>query len=153
MAKKTPTKPLNPRPGQPTKYRPEFCQKLIEHCAKGFSFESFGWTIGVSRDAVFEWAKIHPEFSDAKSMALDANLYWFETQGQKGMWVDKEGPALNNPIWSISMKNRHGWRDNKNIEMRAKITDESEAAREKIRKMPTAELKKLVKSNILEEDE
>lgn len=151
MAKK-PEPPKRPM-GRPTKYKPEYCDALIEHMANGYSFESFGATIGVARDAVFEWAKVHEEFSDAKSRALDKNLLWFEDQARKGMWTDKDGPQLNNTVWVFSMKNRHGWRDNKDLNVNARVADTTELEREKLRKMPMPELKKLVKGKLEEEDE
>lgn len=107
-----PVKKSYARPGQPTKYRPEYCEMLIEHMANGLSFETFGYSIGVSRDCVFEWAKTHPEFSDAKALAKDASFAFWEKLGVKGVWNGGKGePTLNSPIYIFTMKNRFGWRD------------------------------------------
>lgn len=135
--KPEPQKPANPV-GRPTKYKPEYCQKLIKHMSKGLSFECFGATIGVARDAVYEWPKKHPEFAEAKAAALDASLLWWEEQGQKGMWVDKEGPVLNNTIWVFSMKNRHGWRDNRDMNVQQDVT--INPIKEDLKKLTTKEL-------------
>jgi hypothetical protein len=67
------------RPGQPTKYRPEYCELLEIHRSNGYSFETFGATLipSVHRDTLYEWANKHPEFSDAKKKAKDlGQLYW-----------------------------------------------------------------------------
>ncbi len=138
-------KPANPV-GRPTIYKQEYCQKLIDHMSKGLSFESFGATMGIARDAVYEWAKKHPEFAEAKAAALDASLLWWEQQGQKGMWVDKDGPVLNNTIWVFSMKNRHGWRDKQDVDV--KHEDTQLAEREKLRKMSMKELTDLIKDTL-----
>lgn len=99
--------------GRPTNYKPEYCEALIEHMKKGYSFESFGATMGISRDNVYEWAKKHPEFSEAKKLALDQSLLYWERQGKKGLWSHARGKQFNATVWIFNMKNRHNWRDNK----------------------------------------
>lgn len=133
--------PKKRRPGQPTKYRPEYCEKLIAHCKEGLSFESFGATIGVARDAVYEWAKKHPEFSEAKRIGTDESLLWWEKQAKFGLWTDREGMQFNTTLWVFSMKNKHGWRDNKDIKSSREITL-------KIGEMPEEELLALGKEAI-----
>jgi hypothetical protein len=57
--------------GRPSKYRKEYASKLKKYiddnCDKGGSFRDFSTEIGVHYDTVFEWAKVHKEFSDAKA--------------------------------------------------------------------------------------
>lgn len=96
--------------GQPTKYKPEYCELLKTHCAKGLSFETFGATIGVSRDNVYEWAKVHAEFSEAKKQALDLAQLYFENVGNEGM--TGKNMKFNATPWIFSMKNRFKWHDN-----------------------------------------
>jgi len=98
-------------PGRPTNYKPEYCEALIAHMKSGLSFECFGAAIGVSRDNVYEWAKVHPEFSESKELAKAASLLFWEREGVKGLWNEKDGPQLNNSVWIFNMKNRHGWKD------------------------------------------
>jgi hypothetical protein len=64
--------------GQPTKYKPEYCDELIHHMAQGFSFESFAGKIGVCRDTLYAWRDAHPEFSDSIKRGKDASLYAWE---------------------------------------------------------------------------
>lgn len=52
--------------GQPTKYKPEYCEMLINHMAEGLSFESFAGLISVNYDTLYEWNKVQPDFSEAK---------------------------------------------------------------------------------------
>lgn len=95
--------------GRPTSYKPEYCNKLIEHMKKGYSFESFGAIANVNRDTLFEWAKVHKDFSDAKRMATEhCRLFW-ETLGIMAC----QGFAKNfsAAAWIFNMKNRFGWRD------------------------------------------
>ena len=79
--KKAAKKPRRPGiwagPGQPTKYREEYCQGVIDHMSTGLSFETYGAVIGVSRETIYEWARVHTPFSDAKAYARDAcQLHW-----------------------------------------------------------------------------
>ncbi len=51
--------------GRPTEYRPEYCQQLITHMAKGGSFESFGADANCHRGTLYDWEAAHPDFADA----------------------------------------------------------------------------------------
>ncbi len=72
----------------PTKYRPEYCQKIIDFFSgdpyekfkdkegnptdlppKRPTVERFAISIHVHRDTIYEWAKRHKEFSDALKIA------------------------------------------------------------------------------------
>jgi hypothetical protein len=116
--------------GRPTSYDPKFCEMLIEHMAKGYSFESFGSVTDTCKDTLYEWVKVHPEFSDAKKRATEKSRYWWESQGidnilnKKQMTKDSEGntvlveTSLNAAAWIFNMKNRfkEEWRDKQEIE-------------------------------------
>lgn len=86
--------------GQPTKYKPEYCQALIEHMEKGGSFASFAAVARVCIDTVFEWAKIYPEFSDAKKqgtgllLAFDERVNALGRSGNLKRLVSRE-PVMN----------------------------------------------------------
>lgn len=97
------------KPGRKTKYKPEYCQELISHMESGYSFESFGAKIGVARDSVYEWTKQFPEFAEAKKMALDKSLLFWERLGMAGVTGKIDG--FNSTVWIFTMKNRFGWRD------------------------------------------
>lgn len=71
--------------GRPTKYRQEFCSKLIEWMKKGNSFESFGSEIGVHWDTLYDWAAKKKEFSEAKKIGLAHLLRFDEDMGKAGM--------------------------------------------------------------------
>jgi hypothetical protein len=54
--------------GRPSKYDPKYCEQLVEHMAGIHSFETFAAIINVNPDTLYEWAKQHPEFSEAKKI-------------------------------------------------------------------------------------
>lgn len=98
----------NKRPGQPTKYRPEYCQMLIEHMTKVHSFESFAATINTDRTTLYNWCKSHPEFFHARKVAREQCVIGLENIG-KGLMTGKiKG---NTVAWLFFMKNLTSWRD------------------------------------------
>jgi len=54
--------------GRPTDYKPEYCEMLINHMAKVYSFESFAGLIGVSKQTLYDWRKKYKEFLDAHNV-------------------------------------------------------------------------------------
>lgn len=70
--------------GRPTTYKPEYCSLLIDHMVQGYSFESFAATIECHRDTLYEWTKVHQEFSDAKKMGVDGGLLFWEKLARSG---------------------------------------------------------------------
>lgn len=66
--------------GRPTLYKPEYCTLLVDHLSKGFSFESFAAIPSVNTDTLYEWAKQHEEFSDAKKQGWAKSLLFFENE-------------------------------------------------------------------------
>jgi hypothetical protein len=96
--------------GRPTKYKPEYCQMLVEHMAKGLSLEAFAGVVKVNQDTVHEWVKAHPEFSEAKKDGLAASLLFWENIGIEGIWNTRE-KMLNTGNYVFQMKNRFKWND------------------------------------------
>ncbi len=122
--------------GQPTKYKPEYCDALIVHLTGGLSFESYAGVIGVSRDSLYEWAKRHRAFSDAKKIGEMRGLLWWETISKAAMLgkpvKDRntgemyEFKNFNTTVWVFCMKNRFGWRDG--IDIKGKFKSETSKA-------------------------
>lgn len=102
------------RAGQPTKYKPEFCEQLVKHMAEGLSFESFAAVPFVCVDTLHEWANRHPKFSDARKRGRQMGLKFWEEIGRAGC-VGKI-KNFNVVAWIFNMKNRYHWRDTKEIE-------------------------------------
>jgi hypothetical protein len=94
--------------GRPTKYKPEYCQQLIEHMSQGLSFETFAAVIDVNDDTLYEWAKVHPEFSDAKKRAFGKCKILWEKMGIAG--ATGKIRNFNAAAWIFNMKNRFGWK-------------------------------------------
>lgn len=107
-------KEITPKPvdyvfGRPTKYRPEYCQGLIDHMSKGLSYETYSATIGTCRETLYAWEKAYPDFLNAKKKAFEeCNIFW-ERMGMHGVMGKIEG--FNATMWIFNMKNRFKWTD------------------------------------------
>ena len=95
---------------------------LIDHMSQGYSIDSFSAVIKVNKDSLYEWIKVHPEFSDAKSQAFEANRLFWERQGIEGLYATTEydeetgkpirSKSMNATVWVFNMKNRFKWSNN-----------------------------------------
>lgn len=71
--------------GRPTKYKAEYCQQLIEHMKAGGSFESFASKCDVHWDSLYEWVKVHQDFSEAKKIGMSKLLAYDEQIARVGV--------------------------------------------------------------------
>ena len=86
------------------KYKPEFCDKLIDWMSKGYSYSAFAGEIDVCRETINNWETQHPEWKKAKKTAFAKCLKWWESAGMSGMTGNIKG--FNASVWIFSMKNR-----------------------------------------------
>jgi hypothetical protein len=105
--------------GRPSLYREAYCQDMINHCVDGSSITSFAAEIGVSRECITEWGRVHPEFSLAVKKAKAKAAAWWEKAGRK---VATEGGGnatlcvfgmknMGGDDWSDTFKNEHTGKD------------------------------------------
>jgi hypothetical protein len=121
--------------GRPTTYEDRFCDLLIDHMTKGYSFESFAAITDTCKDTLYEWVKVHPEFSDAKKRATDKSRLFWEKVGIENivnietMEKDESGSftavkkSLNSAAWIFNMKNRFkdDWKDKHETELSGNV--------------------------------
>ena len=55
-------------------------QLVIERMGQGYSLTAFAGSIGVSRNAVYQWTETHADFKDAVSRAKPGRVAWLETK-------------------------------------------------------------------------
>jgi orotate phosphoribosyltransferase-like protein len=96
------------RTGRPSKYKAEYCSKAVELFSDGRSIIQIAAELNVSRDTIYEWQKIHPEFSDSIKRGLTkSEAYWERMlQGAAAGLVNVNSAAL-----IFLLKNRFQWKD------------------------------------------
>ena len=113
--------------GRPSQFKEEYCQDIIDFCAKGYSLEAYAGKLGICKQTLYTWFDKYPQFLDAKSVALQkSRMFW------EGLAIDHvvnksdyfgEGQSssrsLNASVWIFNMKNRFKWRDKTDEEIQA----------------------------------
>lgn len=107
--------------GQPTKYRPEYCEKLIEHMASGLTYNSFAGVVRVARSSIYDWEKVHPEWVEAKEIGQSCKLLHDEQLLLSGIKGEIEG--FNAGALIFVFKAHHGWKDR--VDISGHVTHES----------------------------
>lgn len=88
--------------GRPTNYLPEYCQRVVELGREGKSVVQMACELDVHKDTLYEWVKVHPDFSDAFTRAKQWSQNWWENKGQSGL----DASGFNASLWSRSMAAR-----------------------------------------------
>jgi len=95
MADTETLKPKHPG-GRPSKYTKTMCTAIIECGKEGMCLAEMAAELDISRSTLFEWAEVHPEFSDAFTRAQElAEAYWAKQlrDGLKKTPSEFQGPA------------------------------------------------------------
>ena len=101
--------------GRPTKYKPEYCEVIIEKMAEGYSKEAVAGYIGISKNTLYEWAKAHKDFQDAIAIGETRSQLHWEGKLVEYAVHSKNGKQINGQVFNLNMKNRFGWSDKKEI--------------------------------------
>ena len=88
--------------GRPTDYSPEYCEQVVELGKQGKSVVQMACHFDVARSTIYEWASVHPEFSDAFTRAKQHSQDWWETKAQENLATS----GFNASLWSRSMAAR-----------------------------------------------
>jgi transposase len=104
--------------GRPTLYSPEYIDKAIEYMALGYSITAFAGHIRVSRETVYEWARVHPEFSDALKIARSARVNQLECD----LLSAESNPMVTSRIFALKNACPEEWREKIENENTVSIT-------------------------------
>jgi len=109
-------------PGQPTKYRPEYCELVIELGDKGYSREMIAVELNVSWNTLLNWMDANPDFLEALEFAKMREMVYFEKLGLAYMVEQPQQSKLNTSLWSRSMAARFPtkYRENSKFEVTGK---------------------------------
>lgn len=101
--------------GRPTDYKEEYCEMLIEHMSKGYSYTTFAAIVDCNLDTLYNWEKLNPTFSEAKKIAFNKCQIFWERLAIENTMTTKNG-GLNTGLWIFNMKNRFKWTDRVEVE-------------------------------------
>ena len=88
--------------GRPSKYKPEFCERVLELASDGCGWADYAAEFGIDRTTLYDWAAAHEDFSTALSRAKVLEQQWWEKQARTGMFADK----FNALVWKTSVQAR-----------------------------------------------
>lgn len=86
-----------------SKYRPEFCQTVIEVGERGGWVAEMAEACDVHRHTFRAWEREHPEFAEALARAKQKAQAWFERVGRLGLTAKQ----FNAVLWKYQMTGRH----------------------------------------------
>ena len=95
--------------GRPTKYKPEYDDLVLQEIGeKGLSIAQFARNLRVSRMSIYEWAEVHPSFSDALTRAKEWSEAHWEDRFVNEFMTDNK---VNAPLVKLYYTNRFKWSD------------------------------------------
>jgi 7-cyano-7-deazaguanine synthase in queuosine biosynthesis len=99
--------------GCPTLYKKEFCEKVIELGKQGYSIAEMGLELGVCKQTIYSYMKIHPEFMDAMRVAVSFAQAWYEKIGREALFAEK----FNSALWNkqVSCRFRDDYSDTSTV--------------------------------------
>lgn len=113
--------------GRPSKYDESIAERLPDMFKDGQSVLEVSVQLGVSRDTLYEWAKVHPEFSDALTRGKAISQAWWEKIGRENLFDESEYDA-ENKVSTTKKFNEKLWNKNVSCRFRDDWTDKQEIA-------------------------
>jgi len=107
--------------GRPSDYKPEYCQKVLDLGAEGYSVVEMAAHIGVARATLeTNWPAANPEFLEAFARARELSQAWWEGKGRTNLMADR----FQAQLYSRSMAARfpNDWRESKQVDHRGSVT-------------------------------
>jgi hypothetical protein len=124
--------PQNPGRGRPSKYRPEYCDLIVEAMTAGKSIASVAADIGVARSTIQEWEAVHPDFSVAVKVGKAKCAAWWEERLRNIAMLGGGAGAVTAAIFGLKNMASDDWREeskgqtNVNIDLRGVPDDQLE---------------------------
>ena len=112
--------------GRPTKYKPEYCELVLELANQGHSKASICRQLNVDWNTWDNWERNFPDFLNTTRRAKQLSLGWWEDQGKTGIW----SRDFNAQAYSLQIRNRFPdqWRDKIDVESSGTVTLRAELA-------------------------
>lgn len=93
--------------GRPTLYDPKYCDEVVDFMGQGYSYTAFAGHLRINLDTLYEWQKVHPEFSEATKIARQVRCATLERE----MLESDVSPRITARIFALKNAAPHEWRD------------------------------------------
>lgn len=88
--------------GRPSKYKPEYCERVIELGKEGYSYAEIAADLEVDKASLFRWTEEHEDFRTALRAAKTYEQAWFEREARSNM----KNRDFNANLWYRSAASR-----------------------------------------------
>lgn len=114
--------------GRPPKYKEKtYIKLLFKIFEKGDDISTFCAQISVCRDTFYDWVSRHGPFRIAYQIAKEKARHWWECMGKKNVL----NPKFNSTLWSMNMRNRHGYSEHRKVRVKGLNSDQTYAVQHK----------------------
>jgi hypothetical protein len=104
--------------GQPTLYKPEYCELVVDYMGKGYSLSAFAGSVKVSKDSVYEWITAHREFSDAVARGRMTRVAALEGK----LLSARYGAQASTSIFALRNADPSEWKDVRSVQHDHNVT-------------------------------
>jgi hypothetical protein len=98
--------------GRPSKYKPEYCQQVIDTMSEGYSLTAFAGSITVAAETVYAWMERYADFSDAVARARARRVMWWEHK----LKTSRKGAETSAAMFALKNANPLEWRDMRTLQ-------------------------------------
>lgn len=95
-------KPAKRPVGRPTKYKPEYCEQIIQLGKEGKSIAQMASFFDVDKASIFRWAEEYDDFRTALARARVHSQNWWEDKAQQNL----ASRDFNAQLWLKSVASR-----------------------------------------------
>jgi hypothetical protein len=88
--------------GRPSKYKPEYCERVIALGKEGYSHAELAADLEVDKASMYRWAEEHEDFRTALHAAKTFEQAWFEREARSNM----KNRDFNANLWYRSAASR-----------------------------------------------
>jgi hypothetical protein len=125
--------------GRPSKYKPEFCDLVVQQMSQGYSAEACAGDMDISKETLYRWIREIPEFCDAVGRGMSLGRKFWEKIGIAGTLGQIQ--RFNSSTYMFLMRNRFGYNENPADTQRAQITETQENVEELLERLENFEKK------------
>ena len=98
------------------KYKPEYCDKLIDHMRQGKTYTSFAKLVKVRPATLIDWEREYPDFNNAKSEAFLLRKDFFEGKFVEiALGQDPNAKMAQPGMLIFMMKNINNWAEKNDV--------------------------------------